>query len=42
MSASTPTEYINHHLQNLSLGKFGIVDELSFWNVHIDSLFFLC
>ncbi|MDD9156156.1 F0F1 ATP synthase subunit A [Aliivibrio sp. S4TY2] len=40
MSASTPTEYINHHLQNLSLGKLGIVDELSFWNVHIDSLFF--
>jgi F-type H+-transporting ATPase subunit a len=45
--ALTPTGYIQHHLQNLSLAKvdqhFNMgwgIDELSFWNVHIDSLFF--
>ncbi|GAL22868.1 ATP synthase F0 sector subunit a [Vibrio maritimus] len=40
--ALTSAGYITHHLTNLSLGKLGLVDESSFWNVHIDSLFFLC
>ena len=41
VEALTPTSYITHHLTNLSLYKLGIVaEETSFWNVHIDSLFF--
>lgn len=40
--ALTSAGYITHHLTNLSLGKLGLVDESSFWNVHIDSLFFFC
>ena len=40
MAAPTASGYIEHHLQNLSLAKFGLVEETSFWNVHIDSLFF--
>jgi len=42
MAAPTASGYIEHHLQNLSLAKFGLVEETSFWNVHIDSLFFFC
>lgn len=42
MAAPTASGYIEHHLQNLSLAKFGLVEETSFWNVHIDSLFFRC
>ncbi|CAE6926831.1 it plays a direct role in the translocation of protons across the membrane [Vibrio sp. B1FLJ16] len=38
--ALTSSGYIAHHLSNLSLGKLGLVEEASFWNVHIDSLFF--
>jgi F-type H+-transporting ATPase subunit a len=39
--ALTSSGYIAHHLSNLSLAKLGLVaDEASFWNVHIDSLFF--
>lgn len=39
--ALTQSGYIEHHLSNLSLAKLGMVaDETSFWNVHIDSLFF--
>ncbi|GEA52573.1 ATP synthase subunit a [Vibrio inusitatus NBRC 102082] len=38
--ALTSSSYIDHHLQNLSLAKLGIVAEGSFWNVHIDSLLF--
>ncbi|GAM65405.1 ATP synthase A chain [Vibrio ishigakensis] len=38
--ALTSSSYIEHHLQHLSLAKLGIVSEGSFWNVHIDSLFF--
>jgi F-type H+-transporting ATPase subunit a len=39
--ALTTSGYIEHHLTNLSLYKLGIVaEESSFWNVHIDSLFF--
>ncbi|GEM81163.1 F0F1 ATP synthase subunit A [Vibrio superstes] len=38
--ALTSSSYIAHHLQNLSLVKLGLVEEGSFWNVHIDSLFF--
>lgn len=33
MSASSPQEYIKHHLQNLQIGE-------GFWAVNIDSLFF--
>ena len=40
MAAATASGYIEHHLQNLSLAKLGFVEETSFWNVHIDSLFF--
>ena len=41
--ALTSSGYIEHHLTNLSLYKLGLVgSETSFWNVHIDSLFFLC
>ncbi|KEY91419.1 ATP synthase subunit a 1 [Candidatus Photodesmus blepharus] len=41
MASLTASEYIEHHLQNLSLAKLGVVaEEASFWNVHIDSLFF--
>ncbi|MBW3698387.1 MULTISPECIES: F0F1 ATP synthase subunit A [Vibrio] len=40
MAAPTASGYIEHHLQHLSLAKFGLVEETSFWNVHIDSLFF--
>ncbi|MBR9728885.1 F0F1 ATP synthase subunit A [Shewanella intestini] len=37
----TVSEYIGHHLTNLSLAKLGLVaDEASFWNVYIDSLIF--
>ncbi|MCE7631360.1 F0F1 ATP synthase subunit A, partial [Vibrio fluvialis] len=39
--ALTSSGYIEHHLSNLSLYKLGLVaEETSFWNVHIDSLFF--
>ncbi|MBJ6892829.1 F0F1 ATP synthase subunit A, partial [Vibrio cholerae] len=39
--ALTSSGYIAHHLSNLSLYKLGLVgSETSFWNVHIDSLFF--
>lgn len=39
--ALTPSSYITHHLTNLSTYKLGLVaEESSFWNVHIDSLFF--
>ncbi|OZT82304.1 F0F1 ATP synthase subunit A, partial [Vibrio sp. 03_296] len=39
--ALTPSGYITHHLTNLSTYKLGLVaEESSFWNVHIDSLFF--
>lgn len=38
--ALTPTEYITHHLVNLSTDKLGVGAEGSFWTVHIDSLFF--
>lgn len=39
--ALTSSSYITHHLTNLSTYKFGLVaEESSFWNVHIDSLFF--
>lgn len=38
--ALTPTQYITHHLQNLSSDKFGLVSDGSFWAVNIDSLFF--
>jgi F-type H+-transporting ATPase subunit a len=39
--ALTSAGYIDHHLTNLSLYKLGLVaEETSFWNVHIDSLFF--
>ncbi|MFA0084975.1 F0F1 ATP synthase subunit A [Vibrio sp. 10N.286.49.C2] len=38
--ALTSAGYISHHLTNLSLGSLGLVEETSFWNVHIDSLFF--
>ncbi len=40
--ALTSAGYITHHLTNLSLGSLGLVEETSFWNVHIDSLFFFC
>ncbi|MGY3571158.1 F0F1 ATP synthase subunit A [Vibrio sp. SCSIO 43135] len=40
MAAPTASGYIEHHLQHLSLAKLGLVEETSFWNVHIDSLFF--
>ncbi|NGN99972.1 F0F1 ATP synthase subunit A [Grimontia sp. S25] len=38
--ALTPSGYISHHLTNLSTDKLGLVEEGSFWAVHIDSLFF--
>ncbi|MGL5290833.1 MAG: F0F1 ATP synthase subunit A [Vibrionaceae bacterium] len=38
--ALTSTEYITHHLTNLSTDKLGLVPEGSFWAVNIDSLFF--
>lgn len=39
--ALTTSGYIEHHLTNLSLYHLGwVADEASFWNVHIDSLFF--
>ncbi|EPE37549.1 ATP synthase subunit a 1 [Candidatus Photodesmus katoptron] len=41
MSDSTTSEYIEHHLEHFSLAKIGLVsEETSFWNIHIDSLFF--
>lgn len=37
----TSLGYISHHLANLSTYRLGLVaEESSFWNVHIDSLFF--
>lgn len=36
----TPTEYITHHLENLSTDKLGAVANDSFWAVNVDSLFF--
>ncbi len=38
--ALTPTEYITHHLTNLSSDKLGLGESGGFWTVHIDSLFF--
>lgn len=39
--ALTSAGYIDHHLTNLSLYSYGLVDSASsFWNVHIDSLLF--
>lgn len=47
--ALTSSGYIEHHLTNLSLAKISehydlglSISETSFWNVHIDSLFFPC
>ncbi len=38
--ALTPSDYIAHHLTNLSTDKLNLVSDGNFWAVNIDSLFF--